>query len=377
MPFDLSTISVYPATHEQTIESRRRTQNEWSRGLTLEEHLARDAAQEHLEGSLGGRFMTWVLAPRDDPTTIDFKCACETFKRTGLVYNPSVGAIEEVTCYAIASLFTPADKRGQGFGRHMMSLLHWVLADETLLPARDFPVDKWGGPPPKVDGLRNGRFTALWSDVGDLYSTCGPFSAEEKGWVIRGISTIMWDVDESLFLNPIDPVSDWIRLDNAGVSKLWEADAETIHHDLTTGKQLSFAFQPSNGVASFQHRRLDMYLERLDNPPNTLGVISEDRQTYATWAIDPRPPVPRLVVTRLRAGAQGFESLVSKIFEVARKHDVKTIEIWGLSKELQNAARKLGARVYERDDHLPAFKWYGKEAEAEVAWAFNERFCWC
>ncbi|KAF7306381.1 hypothetical protein MIND_00429300 [Mycena indigotica] len=375
MPFDLSTLSLYPATPEQTLEARCRTHNEWGRGLTLEEHLTRDTAQERFECSIDGRFMTWVLAPRDNPTTLDFKCACETFQRIGTVYSPALGATEDVAGYGIASVFTPQDRRGQGFATHMMSLLHWVLADETLLPTSDFPIAKWGAPPIQVSGLRNARFSTLWSDVGDFYTRCGAVSSTGGGWVVRGQSTAVWDVKSSAISDNTD--SDWVWLDDSGVAELWDEDTKTINHSLAARSSPSFSFHPSRGVAAFQARRLDMYNARLANPPDIWGVTSSDHTTYATWAIDPRPPAKRQLVTRLQAEAHTLPALLEKMFQIARKNGVQLIEVWGLSKDMEEVVRTLGARVFERDEHLPAFKWYGKESEDKVSWAFNERFCWC
>ncbi|KAF7310419.1 hypothetical protein HMN09_00583900 [Mycena chlorophos] len=374
MPFDLSTLSIYPATPEQTVEARRRTQHEWGRGLTLEAHLARDAAQEQFPGSLEGRFMTWVLAPRNDPTTLDFKCACETFRRTGSVYDPSIGAVESVGCYGIASVFTPPTNRGQGFASHLMSLLHWVIADERLLPVDSFPVDKWGAPPSPVPGLRNARFSALWTDVGEFYSSCGPYSRGADGWVIRGTSTVVWDVEGISSSSASGSDSSWTWLDEAGTSRLWQEDALAIQQALVDSTDLCFTFLPSDGVAFFQHARLDFFTQRLEDPPTTWGIISAGRKTYATWAIDPRPPTPPgLTVTCIRATAETLPALVGKLFEMARKHSITRIESWGMSPELEDVAKGIGARVFDREEHLPAFKWYGKEPEAGVRWAYNER----
>jgi hypothetical protein len=96
MSVDLSALSLFPATAEQITEARRRSLSEWGKGLTLDEHLARDASQDQFDGSRDGRLVTWypftnvpplthltgipsrVLAPRNDPQTLKFKCACET-----------------------------------------------------------------------------------------------------------------------------------------------------------------------------------------------------------------------------------------------------------------------------------------------------------
>ncbi|KAJ7151612.1 hypothetical protein C8R46DRAFT_1166487 [Mycena filopes] len=379
-PVDFSTLSLFRATPEQTIESRRRTQHEWGKGLTLEDHLARDASQEEFECGRDGRLTVWVLAPREDPQTLDFKCACETFKRTGLVVDRTKSkSAEEVICYGVASVFTPSGNRGKGFAHHMMRLLHWVLADENLLPPSEFPA-AWGAPPPKVDGARNARFSALWSDVGDFYSACGPVRAGE-GWVVRGATTTVFDVDASSIPADADAPGVWTRLDHAGCSKLWEDDAESMRADMeqkSDSPGLGFSYLPDHGVASYGPLRLETYWQRLPTRPETWGVTSADRSAYATWLIDPRPPAPRtLVVTRLRASPERFRGLVGKILELARKHDVKRLEMWNLPAELESIAGTLKATTYLREEHLPAFKWYGKESEAEISWFFNERFCWC
>ncbi|KAJ7711924.1 hypothetical protein B0H16DRAFT_1627155 [Mycena metata] len=381
MTVDHSTLSIYPATPAQISEARRRTWSEWGKGLTLQEHLASDAAQDLLEGSRDGRLITWVLAPRDNSQTLDFKCSCETFKRTALVVNPASASVETVTCYAIASVFTPPENRGQGFARHMMRLMHWVVADEALLPSGDFPA-VWGEPPCKVNGLRNGRFSTLWSDVGDFYSTCGPVPGTQDGWTIRGRSTTAWDLDACSFPDSTagdSTAGDWTWLDDCGVVKLWEEDSEKIRRDVEQiHAGLTFTCLPSHGVASFQHRSLDIFSDRLDNPLRIWGVVSPDRSTYATWMMDPRPPAPRtLTVSRLRVEPSDFDALLGRVFEIAKKYDVERIEIWSLPSELEVVARQLGATTYLREEHLPAFKWYGKEREADVSWAFNERFGWC
>ncbi|KAJ7674419.1 hypothetical protein B0H17DRAFT_1081941 [Mycena rosella] len=165
------------------------------------------------------------------------------FKRTGLVVDPAKDAIAEaVTCYAIASVFTPPDNRGKGFARHMMRLLHWVIADEALLPASEFPA-AWGAPPLKLEGTRNGHSLALWSDVGDFYSTCGPVPGVRDGLVVRGTDPTMWDVDSTTVSNTI---LEWIWLDDSGVSHLWVEDAEEIRQDLEIDPSgVTLAFLPT------------------------------------------------------------------------------------------------------------------------------------
>lgn len=130
----LSSLSLFPATPEQVIESRRRT-------LSLEEYLHRDAISDRQEHARDGRLITWVLAPRNDPTTLDFVPSCETFRREGLVWRRSSSAGGEsvtvperlgVTCYGIASVLTPSSLWGKGYA--LATLGH----SRCLPPARRF-----------------------------------------------------------------------------------------------------------------------------------------------------------------------------------------------------------------------------------------------
>lgn len=55
MGIDLASLSLFPATPEQVLESRKRTFPQWGRGLTLDQYLRRDAAMdvhEHAKGKL-------------------------------------------------------------------------------------------------------------------------------------------------------------------------------------------------------------------------------------------------------------------------------------------------------------------------------------
>lgn len=55
----LSEVSLYVATSEQAIASRKRTAAAWGRGLTLEEYLDRDLVGEGEEFGKDGKLITW------------------------------------------------------------------------------------------------------------------------------------------------------------------------------------------------------------------------------------------------------------------------------------------------------------------------------
>ena len=56
---ELATLSLYPATEEQTLASRKRTFPQWGRGLTIEQYLTRDAQLDVQEHATGGKLTTW------------------------------------------------------------------------------------------------------------------------------------------------------------------------------------------------------------------------------------------------------------------------------------------------------------------------------
>jgi hypothetical protein len=57
----LSSLSLFPATPEQTIESRTRSFDAWGRGLSLEAYLARDAEVDVSEIGRDNRLVTWYV----------------------------------------------------------------------------------------------------------------------------------------------------------------------------------------------------------------------------------------------------------------------------------------------------------------------------
>ncbi|KAG6836988.1 hypothetical protein H0H93_016692 [Arthromyces matolae] len=363
----LSSLSLFPATPEQTLESRRRSAVEWGIGRTLEEYLARDDFTDQQEVARNGKLITWVLAPRNDPTTSDFLCSCETFRREGLVSSPSNPQPKKVTCYGVASVFTPARFRGNGYAKHMMRLVHWVIADASLLPP-NFP-HEWGAPPPRVAHAGDGWFSTLWSDIGpDFYRQCGP-TKETEGWEVRSPLSTFWNV-ESITSTP--GTASWTLLDEFGNVKLWEDDTKNIMHTLSpvNGHKVTFAILPSCGVAAFQHwRNIDILKKSGFTLTEPLGIFG-DAVTFATWTFDIMAKT--LLVTRLSSPTVKFANLLTAIALIAQKHGMERIEVYNLPDTLQSEASRLNATTVERKGHLSSFKWYGEEAYDQVAWVLNE-----
>ncbi|KAG6898609.1 hypothetical protein C0995_009112 [Termitomyces sp. Mi166 len=378
----LASLSLFVATPDQILESRRRTALHWGRGLSLEEYLAREEFVDKQEVARDGRLITWVLAPRRDSTSLDFLCSCKTikvslfgpvahrFRRDGLVCFPSDVKPRTVVCYGISAVFTPSRFRGKGYASHMMHLLHWVIADPSLLPAV-FP-SEWGAPPPRVTHTGDGLFSVLWSDVGaGFYMRCGP-TKDLDGWVVRSPFSTTWDVKQE---SSNTDTTGWTLLDESGVVKLWEDDAEYITRTLSPADdyKVSFSFLPHKGVATLSQfwRRIDFLDKRGHTPIPHWGIVGGSN-TFATWTFEMMSP-KTLLVTRLNSSPADFENLLGMVMSVARKHAMEKVEVYNLPDHLQFPATRLGGITVERDEHLPSFKWYGKEHSSEVAWLLNER----
>jgi hypothetical protein len=104
---------------------------------------------------------------------------------------PTSGGLE--TGYGIASVFTPPDKSGKGYAKHMMRLLHWVLARPDAR-ASQFP-EAWGEAPASVEGFMNASVSVLYSDVGtDFYASCGFLPGTHDGWTVAPRAATSWKV---------------------------------------------------------------------------------------------------------------------------------------------------------------------------------------
>ncbi|KAF9449933.1 hypothetical protein P691DRAFT_811379 [Macrolepiota fuliginosa MF-IS2] len=367
----LSEVSLYVATPEQTIIVRKRNAAQWGMGLTVDEFLDREAKGDEEEFARDGKLITWVLAPRNDSTTLDFFCSCRTFKRKIVLCRPLQPGVEPVLeeCYGygVSSLFTPPEYRNKGYGKHTMTLLHWVLARDEYLATQEFPEAEWGQRPARVKGAGEGWLSGLWSDAGPtIYAKCG-VSIGGKGWVVKDPISTVWKMDEVGDIIPeIEGEVTW--LDNKLAEEVWNKDAEQIKDDVVQQarkvKKGQFSFLPNEGVGFYQWSRFEYHFSRyVERPPEYYGV--QIGEGFATWTCEYRPGLPRtLVVTRVRADKKTAERLIQYALGYARRLGMDQVEAWNLG---------LGAEVV-RDGHLPAVKTYFDE---EVEWMANERFCWC
>ncbi|KAF9258729.1 hypothetical protein L218DRAFT_876477 [Marasmius fiardii PR-910] len=382
MTADISTLSLFLATPAQAVESYKRTSASWSRGLPEAEYVQKQHEQtDTFECAKNRRWLVWVLAPRDNPQTLKFKCACETYQRPGLVLTPNTNVPRDVVCYGIASVYTPVAERGNGYAKHMMRLLHWVLSSPEALSPSSFP-KRWGEPPERPHSIAgNGQFSALWSDVGDFYSICGPFGEEQGGgWRIQDARSTIWDPQHVLHDIGSQITSlEWEWLNEDRVKELLDEDARTMRTEMASvdsdHSKTYFTFLPSAGVETFQREKLRFLWQKEGITQWGVKVKRQDLgqcfTDFASWTVELSGPKPRnLLITRLRAHQDTFPIIMSKAAEIARKHGLKQIEIWNLDESLQDLE---GGKTFTRDEHLPAVRWYGLSDENALVWLHSEK----
>ncbi|KAF6762783.1 hypothetical protein DFP72DRAFT_567181 [Ephemerocybe angulata] len=380
-------LSIYPATHDQAIESRKRSWEHWGKRYGFpdqQSYIDRPGTYASLVPGDDDfhSLVVWVLAPRNDPETLDFMCACEVYRRELSVSRQAGSNLdptsEEPIGYGVGAVFTPPDKRGKGYAKHMMRLLHWVLAPASSFPD-PFP-EQWGKPPTVPQNYGRGVVSILWSALGpEYYKSCGPYPGKD-GWTVVPNTLTSWDVETMLQRVDEDAkIGQWTFLEGGRVEEIAQMDSELITAEARTApppKHATFSFLPRQGLAQFWQ----FFVRHIDEPPEYWGIASrgseEDRTPglpFALWAYAFFPDKPRtLWITRLRCSKGLLPSVLFQIADYAKRFGIVKIEAWNLPDNLKEEAEKIGGCHTLAEGHqLASVKWYGEEDKVE--WLNNER----
>jgi hypothetical protein len=267
-----------------------------------------------------------------------------------------------------------------------MRLLHFVLADPSLLPP--FPVESWGASPviPPNAKFPYGRAvaSALYSEVGpDLYRLCGPGIGPEgrdKAWIVHDLIATIWQVNTAAEL---DENIEWISASETAA--VWDLDAAMIKEKMGGGVSYadatSFSFLPDNDVARFIFERVKFTFSKESDTEKVMWgakITADSEETqwpyFATWSLDPGRSGPStLIITRLHASPSTLGKLIAAAKKVAGDLALDQVEVWNLGPELRVAVEELGGSMAKIEDHLPSLAWY---AGGNVTWRYNEKFAW-
>ncbi|KAL8283816.1 hypothetical protein RQP46_005248 [Phenoliferia psychrophenolica] len=249
----MSTPILVRATHEQYLVSVGRQLSEWGQDFTLEQFTRRELLLKSTP--FGQTLQCWVLAPSADPTTRDFFCSCETFRRPVLL---SSGARK--VCYSNAGVFTPIENRRKGYARQMMDELNRAVR----VGAGDEGAD-WGEGEGAWQGGNDAVCSVLYSDVGDYYA--------KSGWDLVGPIQTTWKLDQlppSAFTASTSLLP--IPYDLATFASIAQADSLLVASSLPP-TPASFAIEPLGSSCEWRIEREDFVTFTINYPKSTLKIL--------------------------------------------------------------------------------------------------------
>ena len=364
-PLTPADVVFAEATPHQRLLSWELNGVSWAPPMTIAQYTQRETTLSETALSANGGTRYCVLHPRGDPETI--VSACEVTRKKGVVADAE--GVREVEGYAIASVFTNPDYRGQGLAGYLLKKVQ-EMVDATA------------------------EFGALYSDIGREYYT-------RLGWKdFRSAQALLTTVEtkggeEELVLPGVEGAVELIGEDEAAA--LCEKDVAAVKARLGRERDgaatTRIAFLPTPEQLRWHFAR-DRYMchRLLGREVVHRGARTADGAAWILWDHDLREK--KIKVLRIVTGeADGEEkrrrdvrALLLAALAEARDWDLQKVLVWAPSAE-QTAAvgeiwRELGPRVHvaleEREDgSIPSLRWRGDKALDGVVWEDNEYYAWC
>lgn len=164
----------------------------------------------------------------DTLSSILFSAANPSYLRPGVYLPPDRSDPVDCTSYGISCVYTNAAHRGNGYARHMLRLLHYILAPPSTLPP--FP-SAWGAPPVIPPGMQDAAFSVLYSGVGEeFYAKCTK-GESEPGWIREKLAVRQWNIEPSIKEGDEEG---WTWMRRADLPAWEKEGARRIRRDLAT-----------------------------------------------------------------------------------------------------------------------------------------------
>ncbi|WVQ62016.1 uncharacterized protein L199_000149 [Kwoniella botswanensis] len=400
--------------------------DEWRNAMTWEEFQVFYGKEHASEWAKDSGALTWVLVRRDDydgqiySTCITHRIKCfyksinsksksKSNSNSTSNSDPNDGGIVTISnewYYTVTTVATPIRRRGKGYAKHLIQLLHYVLLSpsDPGHPISDdipeYPVDKWGEPPLPIseDILPKGIASVLWSDLPiKFYENCKIGSDKRKSYGWKSRAEWNYRLTWSLNSNRDSCSSTFKDKDddspNLGWDPIWESDlfeigsilSQSIKHKLEnidTYNQAILVQDPSSrGLLSFVRSRGSFLPDRLAVKPSssTQGDIpwglrlkkssnsrehsGESEETIVIFALDNYQISPNLLMTYIH-NLQPYHlnsllSALDRIVSTSGIGDSKRYgEVWGLDpqselvKKWKECGRDVEVGVREDGDHI-------------------------
>ncbi|CAG8614265.1 9302_t:CDS:2 [Cetraspora pellucida] len=336
------------------VRTNRNSYIEWGYPqLTIDQYLKRESVLSN-DVYNSENFKVWILISTkdaDDASNINestILSACETFKRKALI-TLSPGQVQEVTCYSIASVFTPPQYRRKGYASTMMKLLSDKLRFEFKAP-----------------------FSFLYSDIGtDFY---GRF-----GWKAYTLKEVRFKVDDN-FTTPPENSETVITIDLSNLESVIQQDYELIKKEFSKLNKKSLVVLPINPTYNWFMER-SKHFSNLNEYPKILGAkILKDQDInnqklskgFVIWHHDFQ--YNKLEILRFRSDSpQTTQLLIQKAKQEASRFKFKQVILWNPDLRLLDLSKE--GEIVEMTTKLPSLAWYVNDDN--VDWILNEKYAWC
>ncbi|KAJ1302378.1 hypothetical protein OPQ81_001190 [Rhizoctonia solani] len=350
-----------------------RTLDQWSAisGISVDEYLKLSETIHQGVFARDGKLNAWVLAPEDDPETIGFFASCMTLTREVLTLEPGQNSPKSSFGHTIIFVLVPPEHRGKGYAKHLMSLMHSVLAPHRYPnPRKAYPITN-----------HHSTVSTLYTTAGDYYSRCVP-SEGESGWSLQKSFITNWSLSNAqlpLVQETSTPVE---LLSESDATTTLDLDDSNIPDDLLKfqredPKKTYFAFVPTSPLNAHSITLCKSFPGGPSDP--SWGAKIRGGRDFMTWIIYSRPKL-QLVVTRVRATVHSFPLLLHAALRAAQGAKCEGMEVLNLPEHLIGIAQESGGETTERATYVSMFKWYGQRTNsttvnANVVWALNEHYC--
>jgi hypothetical protein len=251
--------------------------------------------------------------------------------------------VEEVPVIAVASVFTPPQNRGKGYGAFMMHLLS-----------------------ERIRAMTGGRALSI------LYSDIGPkFYDKNGGWKVC-------DANE-LIIPRAKEFEDTLSADmlNLKDAEIWiDEDVKRLKSEFGDGSDVTIVeLIPQHEElewASVRDRHLARHLKLKEEDNFGAKVTSVDGWGYVVWFHEYQSSA--LTILRLREPPTdaGMRGLLQAAVSEARRTGLENVKIWSPSERLQNLT---GIKKVIRNDALPAMLYFGEDKR--IHWRNIEALGWC
>lgn len=313
--------------------------------------------------------------------TVEINVECFRYRRHAFLKKKGSEQVERVVTYGVQSVVTPVhhhralfcaqrvryctDQLGKGYARHLLKLLHYVIASPDALPP--FP-SAWGAPPAELDpSLRKAIPYAtaafLWSDVGPTFYEKCTIGEQLPGYVMEEDKNraLVWKVLPSTG-EGAHGKSDWEWLYESDVPDVTKTFSKVVQNDVSRVSSTSRAVirtDPANeGTLSFLPLRAfsQASLDPEVRKKHPFGlrrknVNGDDTIVLLTPGLG--AIYGRLCITiHHNLEPDHLPSLLAKMDELAPSRGTKEGQIWGLDPQEKLAKAFVGMKERDADVHI-------------------------